>query len=120
MKRLKAFLRQAYGGPWYKRVVVWFCTIIIAILLGLVAVDVNFLWLFGRSPGFKEIQNPVTKEASEIYSCDSVLMGRYFNENRTPVKYKEISPIMVRTLIATEDERFYHHHVSTFPDFSRQ
>ena len=115
MKRLKAFLQRAYGGPWYKRVIVWFCTVVIAILLLFVAVDVNFLWLFGRSPGFKQIQNPVTKEASEIYSCDSVLMGRYFSENRTTVKFNEISPIVVRTLIATEDERYYHHHGVDIP-----
>ena len=37
-------------------------------------------------------------------------MGRYFNENRTPVSFQEISPIMIRTLIDTEDERFYSHH----------
>lgn len=112
---LAARLRQAYGGPWYKRVAVWLCTAIIAFVLLLVAVDVNFLWLFGRSPGMKQIKNPVTKEASEIFSADSVLMGRYFNENRTNVKYEEISPIMVRTLIATEDERFYLHHGVDFP-----
>ena len=115
MKRLKALLKRAYGGPWYKRIIVWFCTIVIAIVLALAAVDVNFLWLFGRSPGFKEIQNPVTKEASEIFSSDSVLMGRYFNENRSPVKYEEISPILIRTLIATEDERFYLHHGVDIP-----
>lgn len=112
---LKSLLKRAYGGPWYKRIVVWFCTIVIAMLLLLVAVDFNFLWLFGRSPGFKDIQNPVTKEASEIFSSDSVLMGRYFNENRNPVKFQEISPILVRTLISTEDERFYYHHGVDIP-----
>lgn len=115
MNRFKNIIHRAYGGPWYKRIIVWFCTIIITILLLLVAVDINFLWLFGRSPGFKEIENPTTKEASEIYSSDSVLMGRFFNENRTPVKFKEISPIIVRTLIATEDERFYQHHGVDIP-----
>lgn len=107
--KLKPLLRQIYSGPWYKRVIVWFCTIIIAIILLLIAVDVNFLWLFGRSPGFKQIKSPVNQEASEIFTCDSVVMGRFYNENRTPVTYEEISPILIRTLIATEDERFYHH-----------
>ena len=107
--KLKETIRKTYSGPWYKRTIVWFCTLVIAFLLLLVAVDVNFLWLFGKSPGFKQIENPVTSEASEIYSTDSILMGRYFNENRSPVKYEDISPILVRTLIATEDERFYQH-----------
>ena len=107
--KFKQTIRQIYSGPWYKRIIVWFCTLVIAFLLLLVAVDVNFLWLFGKSPGFKQIENPVTSEASEIYSADSVMMGRYFNENRSPVKYEDISPILIRTLIATEDERFYQH-----------
>ncbi|MBO4801038.1 MAG: transglycosylase domain-containing protein [Bacteroidaceae bacterium] len=107
---IKALLRRTYSGPWYKRVAVWLLTAVIAFLLLLGAVDVNFLWLFGRSPGFEQIKHPVQNEASEIYSSDSVLLGRFFSQNRTPVKYEEISPIIIRTLIATEDERFYHHH----------
>ena len=99
-----------YSGPWYKKLVVWPCTLIVLLILGLMAVDCNFLFLFGRSPGFSDIEKPVVSEASEIYSADSVLLGRYFSENRTPVEYDEISPVLTRTLIDTEDERFYHHH----------
>ena len=51
-----------------------------------------------------------SSEASEIYSADSVLIGRFFSENRTPVEYEDISPIIIQTLIDTEDERFYRHH----------
>ena len=113
--KLKEIIRNTYSGPWYKRIIVWFCTFVIAFMLLLLAVDVNFLWLFGKSPGFRQIENPVTSEASEIYSADSVLMGRYFNINRSPVKFEDISPILIRTLIATEDERFYHHHGVDLP-----
>ena len=52
----------------------------------------NFLWLFGKSPGFVEIKTPPTYAASEIYSADSVLIGRFYKENRTPVKYEEVNP----------------------------
>ena len=31
--------------------------------------------------------NPEISEASEIYTEDSVLIGKYFNENRSPVKF---------------------------------
>lgn len=113
--KLKPLIKQIYSGPWYKRTIVWFCTIVLSVVLLLGAVDINFLWLFGRSPGFDQIKDPVTQEASEIFTCDSVLMGRFFNENRTPVTYDELSPILIRTLIATEDERFYHHHGVDFP-----
>jgi len=72
-------------------------------------VDINFLWLFGKSPGFAQIMHPNTSEASEIYSADNKLIGKYFNENRTPVKYDEVNPQFWHALVDTEDERFYHH-----------
>ncbi|MCM1108689.1 MAG: transglycosylase domain-containing protein [Clostridium sp.] len=103
-------LHRIYGGPWYKRLPAWIVTLFLCLILFLVAVDCNFLHLFGRSPGIDDIKNPVNNEASEIYSADSVLIGRYFSENRTPVTYDQISPLLVQTLIDTEDERFYSHH----------
>ena len=70
----------------------------------------NFLWLFGKSPGyFSGILDPETSEASEIYSADGKLIGKYFNENRTPVKYEEVNPKFFKALVDTEDERFYKH-----------
>ena len=99
-----------FAGPWYRCTAAWFVAFLVLIILLFVAVDCNFCYLFGRSPGFDDIEDPVVNEASEVYTCDDVLMGRYFNENRTPVTYEEISPIMIRTLIDTEDERFYLHH----------
>ena len=95
--------------PWYKRALVSVTTFIIVFLLYLVMVDVNFLWLFGKSPSLSSIHNPNQPIASEIYSADGKLIGKYFRENRSPVDYEEISPILVKTLISTEDERFYQH-----------
>ncbi len=65
--------------------------------------------LFGKMPSLAEIQNPEADLASEIYSSDGVLMGKYYAENRSEVKYNEISPNVINALIATEDERFYDH-----------
>ena len=108
--KFKAVLNKIYTGPWYKRVTVWICTILLSVILFFGAVDCNLFNLFGSTPGFDEIKDPTVSEASEVYSADGKLIGRYYNENRTPVEYKEISPILIRTLIDTEDERFYHHH----------
>ena len=111
MKKLKQTIQKIqsyYRGPWWKKTTVWALTVLLLFLLFLGAVDINFLWLFGRSPGFSDIRHPITSEASIIISADSLPIGKYYNENRTPVSYQEISPILVRTLIATEDERFYH------------
>ena len=98
------------GRAWYTKTLVVLASCIVAFILYLGAVDVNFLWLFGKSPGyFSGILNPQTNEASEIYSADGKLIGKYFNENRTPVKYEEVNPDFFKALVDTEDERFYKH-----------
>jgi penicillin-binding protein 1A len=75
-----------------------------------IAMELNFLWLFGYSPTINELKNPPYAIASEVYSSDSVLIGRYFKENRIPVVYDSIAPIVFKALVATEDVRFYQHH----------
>ena len=99
-----------YRGRWYQQIATSIVSLLILFFLYLGAVDVNFLGLFGVSPTMSVIQNPITNEASYIYSADSVLVGKFFNENRTPVKFEEISPYVIDALISTEDERFYQHH----------
>jgi len=78
-------------------------------LLFLLLVDINFLWLFGKSPTLHSISHPDQSLASEIISADEKVIGKYFTENRMPVEFNEISPKIIETLIATEDERFYDH-----------
>src|ERR1035437_982895 len=105
----KARLNRYRGLVWYKKMANIFITSIVLFMLYLFLVDVNFLWLFGKSPGLSSISNPTQSEASIIYTADGKILGKYFRENRTPVKFEEISPKLIKTLIATEDERFYHH-----------
>ena len=73
------------------------------------AVSGNFLDLFGRMPNLKTLENPRSELASEIYSADGVLLGKYFRENRTPVDYADLPQNVVDALIATEDVRFEQH-----------
>jgi len=54
----------------------------------------------------KSIQNPI---ASEVYSEDGVLLGRYYLENRSNVTYAQIPQQFKDALIATEDARFFKH-----------
>jgi penicillin-binding protein 1A len=65
--------------------------------------------LFGKMPSLKELENPEADLASEIYTADGKLMGKYYAENRSEVKYQDISPNIINALIATEDERFKDH-----------
>ena len=65
--------------------------------------------LFGKMPSLLELENPEADLASEIYSSDGKLMGKYYAENRSEVKYSEISPNIIKALVATEDQYFYDH-----------
>ena len=98
------------GAPWYKKLILVFLSFIAFIIFYTLAVYFNIFWLFGKSPGIGKIMHPDISIASEIYSDDGQLLGKYFNENRTPVTYDKVSPIFYKTLIDTEDERFYSHH----------
>ena len=98
-----------YGRPWYIKIVSGTATFIVLFIFYLIAVDINFLWLFGKSPSMNMIKNPETSQASELYSADGIMIGKYFSENRTPVKYEEVAPVFWEALVSTEDERFFHH-----------
>ncbi len=70
----------------------------------------NFLYLTGELPSVDDLQDPKLSQASELYTSDGVMFGKFFAQNRTSVKdFKELSPNLVNALIATEDSRFYKH-----------
>ncbi len=77
----------------------FFILLITAISLG---------WL-GYMPSMKELENPESAIASEVYAADGSLLGKYYIKNRSNSKFSEISPNVISALIATEDERFFEH-----------
>ncbi|MDO5105680.1 penicillin-binding protein 1A [Capnocytophaga sp.] len=81
---------------------------------GIVLVVLLFLFaswgFFGEMPDFKRLENPETNLATEIVSADGKTLGKfYLDDNRTPVKFKDLPKHLVDALVATEDERFYEH-----------
>jgi len=65
--------------------------------------------LFGSMPSFEDLENPDSNLATEIIATDGVTIGKFYNENRTPIKYADLPKHLVDALVATEDERFYEH-----------
>ncbi|MCD8282246.1 MAG: transglycosylase domain-containing protein [Prevotella sp.] len=111
LRRAWVWYRGLYVGKrWWVKTLAVAGSLAVLFFLYLGAVDMNFLWLFGKSPGFRQIENAEISQASEIYSADGVLIGKFFNENRTPVEYDDVNPIFWKCLIDTEDERYYSHH----------
>ena len=65
--------------------------------------------LFGSMPSFVDLENPDSNLATEIISSDGVILGKYFEQNRSQLKYSDLPKSLVQALVATEDERFYDH-----------
>ena len=67
-------------------------------------------WI-GYMPPIEDLQNPINRFATQIYSADGKLLGtwNYNRENRVLVDYTKIAPSLVQALVATEDARFYDH-----------
>ena len=119
LKGIWPWYKNLYKGrPWYVKTLVGIVSLIVAFFVYLGAVDTNFLWLFGKSPSMSTIKNKRPSQASEIYSADNVMIGKYFSENRTPVKFEEVNPVFWRALIDTEDERFFSHHGIDYTAFA--
>ena len=92
----------------YKKNIIWFWILftIPILALFLFVMSVRF---FADLPDTEALQNPQTNLSTEIFSGDMKVLGKYYAENRTRVKFNEISPNVIKALIATEDARFYEH-----------
>ena len=80
---------------------------------GIGGIAVFFLFaswgIFGSMPSFEDLENPDSNLATEIISSDGVVIGKYFQKNRSQLKYSDLPKNLVDALVATEDERFYEH-----------
>jgi penicillin-binding protein 1A len=65
--------------------------------------------LFGSMPSFVDLENPDSNLATEIIASDGAILGKYFEQNRSQLKYSDLPQNFVQALVATEDERFYEH-----------
>jgi penicillin-binding protein 1A len=81
----------------------------VASILFIVAVNYNFLWLFGGMPSLYELENPKSQLASLVISEDGQEIGKYFRENRNPLEFEQLPENIVNTLVSTEDARFTSH-----------
>ena len=82
---------------------------IIVFMLGIYSIKIDLFGLFGGMPSLQDLEKPQSELSSELYSNDTILLGKYFRYNRSPVKYHELSNELITTLLVTEDIRFYNH-----------
>lgn len=101
----KGTIRKKYT----KFIVIFWLILVSAILFVVLLFGLISKGKLGYMPTFEEIENPKSYLASEIYTEDGVLLGKYYIENRTNIRFSELDTNLVNALIATEDIRFYNH-----------
>jgi penicillin-binding protein 1A len=102
MKKSKGKLRNKFIK--YSLILLFTFIVLTGLLLGCV-----YLGVFGTLPNEKELTSINNEEASLVYSADNVIIGKYFAENRTNIKWDDIPKHLKNALIATEDKRFFTH-----------
>lgn len=98
--------------------------ITVQIALGLALVFVLFLLsiyigAWGKVPSKKDLSEFNYQRASEVYSADSVLIGKYYLFDRQPIAYNDLPQHLIDALVAIEDERFYGHNGIDYPSLFR-
>jgi penicillin-binding protein 1A len=92
-----------------KFIKVFWITCVSVILFFLLLFSFIPLGIFGKMPSFEELENPKSNLATEIYSSDHEILGKYYIENRSNIHFRELSPNIINALVATEDSRFKEH-----------
>ena len=95
---------------WKKLIVKLFFTglFIVSIFIFILVILVK-IGVFGSLPDYAQLKKIKNNTATNIYSVDNKLLGRYYYQNRTNVSYDEIPDHLIQALVATEDVRFYEH-----------
>jgi len=111
-------LNEAYPYP-IKVIRIGFRCLGVAIVFLFVLYLLILIGAFGIVPSKSKLKEVNNYTASEIYSQDSILLGKYFLENRTNAKYEDLPEYLIAALVATEDSRFYEHKGVDFMSFTR-
>ncbi len=93
---------KRYNGIFWRSIIGFILFVVILITA------TNF-GLFGELPSFRDLENPKSNQASVIYTRDKVELGNYFVQNRSNIRFQDISPNVINALISTEDVRFREH-----------
>ena len=88
----------------------WTLLLLVVLMSAVGFTAINNGWI-GYMPPIEDLQNPINRFATQVYSADGKIMGtwNYNRENRIMVDYTQLPPSLVQALVATEDVRFYEH-----------
>jgi len=121
LHKLRALARLE--RPWVRKTfkiawILFFC-FLLGVPLYIYTVSINLFGLYGGMPALKSIENPENDFSSELISADGISLGHYFLYDRGQVTYEDLPPHLIKTLIISEDHRFYDHSGMDFWAFIR-
>lgn len=93
-------------GIWIKLLWIGVASSLLAVVAVVTLASLGYL---GEMPSFEDLENPKSSLATEVYTSDSILLGKYYFQNRSEASFEEIPAVLKNALIATEDIRFYSH-----------
>jgi len=92
-----------------KKVILIWLTIFSPFIGLFLVICLTSIGIFGPLPTFEQLESPKNNLATEIISEDGVLLGKYFLENRSNIRYNELPQNLINALISTEDIRYMSH-----------
>jgi len=110
MKKNKKTTKKTKANSGFRVYVLWFWGLFLFGIFSVVALfSLTAAGVFGPLPDETRLEDPEKDLATQIISVDGQVIGKFFTENRTPVKFEDLPEHLVQALIATEDARFYDH-----------
>ena len=116
IKNVKKLILKKIKSPFIKYGILAILTLMLCCILFLLSI---YIGLWGKLPSSKELSKLEYQKASEVYTADSVLIGKYYLFDRQPIAFEEFPQNLIDALIAIEDERFYSHSGVDYPSLFR-
>ncbi len=107
---------KSIKSPYLKYGLVVICSFTIALIIFILSI---YFGVWGSLPSKKELSDFQYQRASEVYTADSVLIGKYYIYDRQPIPYENLPQHLLDALIAIEDERFFNHSGIDYPSLFR-
>src|SRR5688572_16965523 len=104
-------LRRFHADARWSKRIVWYLGALLLCIFSSILLLVLLVWagMFGEMPSKKELSSINHQVATEIFSADSILLGRYYWQERSTVPGDQVGPALKHALVATEDVRFFKH-----------
>lgn len=107
---LRPFLYQVYFVAMLKKLSKFlFKLFLLSIFLLGIFFALVYYDVFGHLYSEEELKEFKNETASLVLSDNKIIIGKFFDENRTNIEYNDLPTHLVNALVATEDARYFEH-----------